>query len=814
MNGVSGDLRYAARKLRTSPGFTAVAIATLALGIGANVAIFSLVDEVWLRPMPVPHNERLIRIFTSNPSSEGVIAQGYSSYPDFLAVRQATRTLSGVAVLERRGAQLDAGRENKLVTAAVLSNNFFDVLAPAPALGRTFAETEVQAPGALTVMLSYPFWRQQFDGDPSLPGRTIILDRQPVLVTGVLPRGFRGTEPGMVPDVWIPINTWIELTGERGGLSVRGHRDYEIFARLAPGVTLQKAKAELATIAAGLARQFPQTNAGRQMTALPESRSRGGTVEHLSLALLAIAALVLLIACANVASLLLARAEYRRHELALRVALGASRLRLIRQMMAETALLAAAAGLAALALGNYLIDLLPRLLPDAGFSARIDAHMSVRVLLFGGGAALASLALFGLLPAWQASAVAPAGAVKQQGSSRGASRAGTRSVLIVAQVALSLVLAVSAGLLIRSLVNASNANPGFDAHQKMLVLELVPGMAARDADGQRAFVEEARRQIEALPGVAGTGAGMRIPFGLSGSGATMKAFFLDSRGADGEGVPIHYDPVSDRFFEIVGTRLLSGRAIDARDMQAHARVMVINQTMARRFWKGRDPVGQRVRLGKPDGDFYEVIGVSENSVNAQLGEDPMPYLYTPIGAGDYSELTLIVKTTTDPSRLADPVRRALREVNRDVPIIYMATLSEHMRLATSDQRMTTGLIVSLGVLGLLLVAVGLYGLTSFLVGRRTREIGIRLALGARPRSIFRLVIGRALVLTGVGVVAGGVAAAVATRALRSFLFGVAPADPAAYVIGVGVLVAVTCMAAFLPALRAMRVDPTTALRWE
>jgi len=438
----------------------------------------------------------------------------------------------------------------------------------------------------------------------------------------------------------------------------------------------------------------------------------------------------------------------------------------------------------------------------------------VRVLLFGGGAALASLALFGLLPAWQASAAAPAGAVKQQGSSAGASRAGMRSVLIVAQVALSLVLAVSAGLLIRSLVNASNANPGFDAHQKMLVLELVPGMAARDADGQRAFVEEARRQIEALPGVAGTGAGMRIPFGLSGSGATMKAFFPDSRGADGEGVPIHYDPVSDRFFEIVGTRLLSGRAIDARDMQAHARVMVINQTMARRFWKGRDPVGQRVRLGKPDGDFYEVIGVSENSVNAQLGEDPMPYLYTPIGAGDYSELTLIVKTTTDPSRLADPVRRALREVNRDVPIIYMATLSEHMRLATSDQRMTTGLIVSLGVLGLLLVAVGLYGLTSFLVGRRTREIGIRLALGARPRSIFRLVIGRALVLTGVGVVAGGVAAAVATRALRSFLFGVAPADPAAYVIGVGVLVAVTCMAAFLPALRAMRVDPTTALRWE
>jgi predicted permease len=618
----------------------------------------------------------------------------------------------------------------------------------------------------------------------------------------------------MVPDVWIPINTWIELSGERGRLALRGHRDYELFARLLPGATLQQANAELATLASGLARQFPETNAGRQMMAMLESRSRGGTVQRLSLALLAIAALVLLIACANVASLLLARAEYRRHELALRVALGASRLRLVRLMMAETALLAAAAGLAALALGSYLIDLLPRLLPDVGFSARIDAHMSLRVLLFGGGAALASLAVFGLLPALQASAAAPAGAMKQQGSSAGASRAGMRSVLMVAQVALSLVLAVSGGLMIRSLVNASNADPGFDAHQTMLVLELVPGMAAHDAAAQRAFVEEARRRIEALPGVAGTAAGMRIPFGLSGSGATMKAFFPDSGATGGEGVPIHYDPVSDRFFEMVGTRLLSGRAIDARDLEAHARVMVINQTMARRFWKGRDPVGQRLRLQKPDGDFYEVIGVSENSVSADLGEDPMPYLYTPMGADDYGELTLIVKTSSDPSRLALPVRRALREINRDVPVIYLATLSEHMRQATSDQRMTTGLIVSLGVLGLLLVAVGLYGLTSFLVGRRTREIGIRLALGARPRAIFRAVIGQALGLTAVGMLVGGVAAAAATRALRSFLFGVAPGDPAAYVMGVAVLVAVTCMAALLPALRAMRVDPMTALRWE
>lgn len=815
MNALFQDFRYALRQLAGSPGFAAIAIVTLALGIGANIAIFSFVDEIWLRPMPVPNAERLVRIFTSNPSSEGVVARGYSSYPDFLDVRNMARTLSGVAALERRGALLDTGSENKDIRAAVVSNNFFEVLDPVPELGRVFREAEVQAAGARTVMLSYPFWRQQFNADPAVSGRAIVLDRQQVLVTGILPRGFRGTQPGAVSDVWIPMATWVELTGDAQRPKRRGFRDYELFGRLRPGATLRQADVELATISARLAREYPDTNSGRQMSALPEGRARGDAVAGMSRMLLGISALVLLIACANVASLLLARVESRQHELATRVALGASRLRLVRQLVSETALIAILAAAAALALGSYVVDLLPKFLPDTGLTARIDAHMGGRALVFAGFAAVASLAVFGLLPAWKASGAAPIHALKQQESRGGASRTWLRSGLVVAQVALSLVLTVCGGLLVRSLVNAEKADPGFNAHQNMLVIELVPGFGTRTAQSQRAFVGEARRRIEALPGVAGTATAMRIPFGMSGSGATRKVFLPDARDAeDADGIPIHYDPVSDRFFEIVGTRLLRGRAIDARDVETQARVMVVNQTMARRFWPGKDPIGQSVRLEKMDGEIYRVIGVAEDSVNADLVEDRVPYLYTPMAEGDYGELTLAVKTLADPSLSAREVRRTLHDLNRDVPIVYLATLREHMRQATSEQRMATRLIVSLGCLGLLLVAVGLYGLMSFLVGRRTREIGIRLAMGAQRRAVFEQVIGRSLLLAAIGLAAGAAGAATGTRALRAFLFGVGPGDVLAYAMGVAVVLAVTCAAAFVPAWRAAKVDPVTALRSE
>jgi putative ABC transport system permease protein len=806
------DVRYGLRMLRKSPGFTVVAVVTLALGIGANTAVYSLVDELWLRPRPVPHPEHVVRIFTSNPSSEGEVARGYSSYSDFLYISSAAKTFSGVAFLQRRGALLDTATGSKLVSAGVVSDNFFDVLAPTAPHGHIFTAAQAGSPDTLAVMLSYPFWSEQFNADPDLLGKTIVLDRQLVRVWGVLPRGFRGTE-SLPPDVWIPLSTWSQLTGERPATLLHTGRDYDLFGRLRPGTTMRQANAELVVIAARLEREHPETNAGRKMMLLLESQVQGEGVRQLSLLLLAVSGLVLLIACANVASLLIARAEHRRHELAMRVALGARRWRLVRQLLTETALLGAAATSAALVMGSWVIAALPRILPQVSFSAPIDAHMTPRVLWFSLVVGLVAVFIFGGMPAWQGSQGSPGDAVKEYGRGGAGPRGSARKVLVVAQMAVSLVLVVGAGLLIRSLWNAEAADPGFDAHQNMLVMELTPGF--KTDEQARAYIEEARRRIDAISGVLGTAVGLRIPFGLSGGGATRTVFFPGASGAAAtDGVPVGYDPVSDNFFETLGTRILRGRPIDARHLRVGAHVMVINQEMAQRFWPGQDPIGKHVRLQKPDGDLYEVIGVAENSKNEAFIEDPVPYLYTPMRLSDYGELAMVVKTAGAPSMVAGEVRRTLLSLSLGVEIIYLASLRDHVRMAMADQRAAAELTASLGGLGLLLAGVGLYGLISLLIGRRTHEIGIRMALGAQPRDVLQMVLSQGAKMALVGVAVGIGAAFGLTRLMANLLFGVTAHDPLTFA-GVAILLTLVALAAcYIPARRAMRVDPMVALRHE
>jgi len=813
METILQDVRYGFRVLKKSPGFTTVAVLTLALGIGANVAIFSYVDELWLRPMPVPRADRLVRIYTSNPSSEGEIERGLSSYPDFEDLRKNAKTLSGVALYEGRGAMFDDGVQTRLVTVSAISDNFFDVLQPKPAAGRVFTESEFRNSNALEVVLSYPFWRRQYNGDPSIVGRSIIVDRQHVTVLGVLPRSFRGTESMMIRDLWIPMSSFLQMRGERERLVKRDFRDYDLFGRLDDHATLQQARVELAGLAAQLAAAYPASNDGRKMTLMREDQTRGDDVASTGLVLLAVAALVLLIACSNVASLLIARTEYRRQEIATRIALGASRIRLIRQLLTETVILALGGTLAALVLGNALLQLLPALMPQMSFAVGVDAYLSYRGLLAASLLAVASMFLFGMVPAWLASRMMPAGELKQRGSQSAKVRPAMRSALVIAQVALSLVLVVGAGLLVRSVLHALALDPGFNAHQNMLVLEVSPS-AGKAADDM-AFVREARRRIEELPGVVGSAVGLRIPFGMSGSGATHKVFVPGSLASvDREGTTINFDPVSDRFFEILGTRILRGRAIDQHDLETNARVVVVNQQMAARFWPNDDPVGKRLRLEKVDGDEYVVIGMAEDGKYNDFQENPMPYFFMPMQPDDYSEIAMAIKSNADAGTLATPVRQTLRDINHNVVILDLLSLHEHVGEALYYERVMAGLISTLGTLGLLLAAVGIYGLMAFLVSRRTQEIGIRLALGAQRGGIFRLLIGYALTLTMIGAVIGAAGAIAATRMLRSLLVGVGPTDAVAFAVGVTVLLAVAFAAALTPAVIATRVDPMVALRYE
>ncbi|HXZ39631.1 MAG TPA: ABC transporter permease [Terriglobales bacterium] len=807
------DIRYGFRMLRKSPGFTLIAVVTLAVGIGANVAIFSYVDELWLRPTPVPHAERLVRIFTSNPSSQGEIERGYSSYPDFEDLRRNAKTLSGVALHEGRGAMLDDGVQNKLVTVSVVSDNFFDVLQPNPAVGRLFSERELRNAPSLEIVLSYPFWRHQYNGDPSIVGQTIIVDRQHVTVLGVLPRSFRDTGAMMVRDLWIPMSTFQQIRPEKEKLSSRKLRDYDLFARLRDGVSLRQSKAELTSIAAQLAQAYPDTNSGRKLMLAPEGQTRDDEIASLGLTLLGVAALVLVIACSNVASLLIARSEYRRHEIATRLALGASRARIVRQLLAETVILACAGTLAALLLGDAVLRALPNLMPQMIVSVGVDAYLSWRGLVAALALAIASMFFFATLPALLASRMMPMAALKQRGIETGRMRPTARNLLVIAQVALSVVLVVGAGLLVRSVLNGLALDPGFNAHQRMLVLEIAPDVGKPHDDA--AFVREARRRIEMLPGVTATTVAMRIPFGMSGGGATHKVFVPGSLVSnDREGATINFDPVGDQFFDVLGTRLVRGRAIDQHDLDNNARVMVVNQQMATRFWPNDDPIGKRLRLEKVDGDEYVVIGVAEDGKYNDFEEAPLPYFFVPMKPDDYGEVAMAIKTAGDPGSLASPVRQTLREVNHDVAILGLLTLREHVRQALYEERVATGLIATLCGLGLLLAAVGIYGLLSFVVRRRTQEIGIRLALGAQRGGIFRLVIGHALMLTMMGAVIGAAGSVAATRMLKSLLIGIAPTDVLAFAMGIAMLLVVTFIAALTPAVGATQVDPMVALRYE
>jgi macrolide transport system ATP-binding/permease protein len=836
------DVRYAARVLWKSPGFTLVAVVTLALGIGANTAIFSFVDAVLLRPLPVREPERLVYVFGGSRTNP----YNVSSYPDYLDYRDRNHVFSDLIAYSSITLSLNDNERADAASGLIVTGNYFDALGVRAQVGRTFLPEEDTTPGGHPVaVISHALWQGRFAADPHIAGRQLLLNGQPFIIVGVAPAGFNGAETGQTNDIYVPMAMQAVVRPPRAGysgemnpdlLSKRGPRWLDMVGRLKDGVTVAQAQAELSTLAAQLAASYPDTNQEQTATVSPVSKgdpTERGTLLSVAGLLLGVVGLVLLIACANVANLLLARAASRRKEISIRLALGASRGRLIRQLLAESVLLALAGGACGLLLAFWLVGVMRAYSPPANFfPVAFDFSLDRSVLGFTLLLSVLTGLVFGIAPALQASKPDLVAALKDEAAlvggatGRGARRFTLGNLLVVAQVALSLVLLVSAGLFLRSLQRAQSINPGFDAEHVLTMPLNVNLLRYTKAQGQE-FYRQVLERVAALPGVQSatltrtpplSGASRQSTVTVAGQESSDRASTSESTGGGGDDLADNVtltSPVALNYFRTLGIPLLRGRDFNAQDSEGAPGVAIVNETFARRYFPNQDPVGRRVSLGGAKGPWLEVVGLARDSKYVTLGEAPAPFLYQPLAQHHETGMVLLVRTTgVAPSSLVPSVRREVQAVERNLPLTNARTMTELLGASLFPARAGAALLGAFGLLALVLASVGLYGVMSYSVSRRTREIGIRMALGARSGDVLRLVLGESMTLVAVGMLLGLVAAFAATRLLSGFLYGVSPTDPAAFV-GILLLLALVALAASLiPARRAAHVDPLVAFRHE
>ena len=803
------DIRFALRSLRRSPGHTAAALLALALGIGANTAIFSVVYGVLLEPLPYPSPERLVMLIDANPS------RGFdrftSSPPNFVDWRAQSRSFAGMAAMTRANPSLTGGgAEPERLEGAQISAGFFETLEVPPALGRGIGAAD-DRPGAPPVaVLSHELWRRRFGADPTLVGRTIELEGTPHTVVGIAPEGFQF--PSRV-EVWTPLA--LEITPQ-----MRGGHFLGVVGRLKPGVPVARAQAELTVIASRLEKQYPDSNTGWTVNAVPLRELIVEDVRPALLVLMATVAVVLLIACANVANLLLARMASREREVAVRTALGAGRGRLVRQFLTESVLLAlAGAGLGLLvalwgtrALVAMNADNIPR---------AAEIGLEPPVLLFTLALAVVTGLVFGLVPALHAARPDLQGTLKEggRGASAGVRARSARGALVVVEVALTLVLLVAAGLLLRSLVGLSAVSPGFET-AGILTLELnLPEARYPDDDGNpriAAFYDEVLAEVRGLPSVVSAGAGYPLPLGGS---AYVLSFVVEGRPEPppGQEETSHIRFVTPGYLESLAIPLVRGRRLNAGDRDGGLPVAVVNRTMAEKTWPGEEAVGKRFTFDDPGDDDVEwrtVVGVVGDVRHMTLDTEPAAETYLPMAQAPSSAAVLVVRTDGDPMRLAAPVREAVRRADADLPVFSVRPLTKVVAESLAEQRFRTTLLAIFAGLALVLASVGVYGVISYGVTQRRHEMGLRMALGARREQVQRLVVGQGLRLVLVGAAVGLVAAYLATRLLASFLYGVRATDPLTFAAVPVLLALVALVASWLPARRATQVDPIVALRAE
>jgi putative ABC transport system permease protein len=812
MESLIKDLRYAVRSLVKRPGFAAIAVITLALGIGSNTAIFSVVNAVLLRPLPFPEPDRLVMIwedasFAGFPRNTPAAA----NYADWKTQNQ---TFADMAAQDSRSMNLTGDAEPERIDASGVTANFFSLLGVRPLLGRTFSAEEDQPQANKVVVINYRLWQQRYGGERTIVGRDILLNGEKHTVVGVMPASFEFLKSQV--GVWVPI----AFTPE--GLASRTRHYLTVVARMKPGVTVDQANSEVRTISARIAHDHPDEAGRLSAYVMPLRDQLAGNMRRPLLMLLMAVGFVLLIACANIANLLLSRAASRRREMAVRTALGASRLRIIRQLLIESLLLSVVGSVCGLLLATWSFALLERLIPDGLVTNKLS--LDPRVLIFTAVVALLTAALFGLAPAFQASKIDLNSALKQGGGRSGLNAGGNRlrSAMVVAEVALALILLVGAGLLIQTFFKLREQYSGLRPESVLTLRTALARNKYPEASQRIAFYQQVLQRVKALPGVISAGYSTTVPLAMKGntSGFSIEGRTIDQMLAGGLSYDANHRQVSPDFLNTIGIPIRQGRPFAESDNEEAVPVAIINETMARQYWPGQNAIGKRFKLGDPSDDipWVMIVGIAGDVRQMGIDEPVKAEMYFPyLQSGEYpfnAPRDLAIRTSVDPLSVVAAARNEIHQIDPDQPISNIRTMGEVIGEETASRRLGMTLLTIFAGLALLLATLGIYGVLAYFVVQHTAEIGVRMALGAQRRNILGLVLKKGMTLTLLGVAIGMAGAFALTRLMRSLLYEVSTADPLTYAAIGLLLVIVAFCACYLPARRATRINPLVALTYE
>jgi predicted permease len=822
LDGIAQDLRYAVRLLRRNPLFALTAVLSLAIGIGANTTIFTIADALLFKPPSgVVDAGRLIDVGRSQNG------QGFdnSSYPNFLDIRSRNTVFTDLYAVRFGSEPMSLGGRDgaERIYGELVTTNYFAVLGTRPAVGRLFSRDDsVEPGGAPLVVLSHQFWQRRFSGDAAIVGQTLALNGRPFTVIGVAPAGFHGTTV-LGTDLWAPVTMVGELTPRRSSTLLTSRESVWLLmgARLKPGVTVRQAQAELANIGRALEQEYPRENRGKGLRVVSSSPipGNGAPVAAFLAVLMGIVGLVLAIACANVAGVLLARATARRREIAVRLAIGAGRFRLVRQMLVEATLLFLIGAAAGLALARVMTTLLASLLPTLPVPVDVSLPLDARAIAFTVSLSLVAAVLSGLAPALHGSKSEVLSGLKSDAQG-GPERQRLRNAFVVSQVACTIVLVVVAGLFVRALRHAADIDPGFDPHGVELALVDL-SLGGYTEETGRVFARELIQRVRELPGVQSATLTAMVP--LTGSGLGLGGLSVPGTAppAGERWLDADWNVVTPGYFVAMRMTLASGRDFTNADRGGAPWVVIVNETAARRWWGTTDVVGkvllqQDPRPGPPDDTrtvTLNVVGVARDSKYRSLGEDPRAFVYVPLQQQYVARVGIMARSTRG-QRLAADIRTLLVAMNPNLPMVSSQTLDENAALGLIPQRVAASVSASLGIVGLLLAAIGIYGVTAYMVTSRTREFGIRMALGAQSRDVLRMVLGQGMTLALVGVAIGLSLAAGVSRLLGSLLFGIGATDPIAFLGSAALFCAIGLVACYVPARRATEIEATQALRYE